>query len=130
METVRSTEAAFTLIEFLVAILILMVGMLGLLQMVDVSLNHSLQNQLRNEAVYVLDAEMAKEMAKGFNQIAITTRNYTTSRKILGTYKTYSVARTGRVFSNSRQVDFMVSWRHKGLRYTHNASSVLTNPAP
>lgn len=130
METVRSTEAAFTLIEFLVAILILMVGMLGLLQMVDVSLNHSLQNQLRNEAVYVLDAEMAKEMAKGFNKIDITTRNYTASRKILGTYKMYSVARTGRVFSNSRQVDFMVSWRHKGLRYTHNASSVLTNPAP
>ncbi|HEY3308488.1 MAG TPA: prepilin-type N-terminal cleavage/methylation domain-containing protein [Desulfuromonadaceae bacterium] len=127
MEPARSSESAFTLIEFLVAIVILMVGMLGLLQMVNVSLNHNLQNQLRNEAVNVLDAEMSKEIAKGYNAGAITVRNYTASRQILGAYKLYSVAQTGSTLQNSRQVGFQVSWRHKGIRYTHEASSVLTN---
>ncbi|MFA7059397.1 MAG: prepilin-type N-terminal cleavage/methylation domain-containing protein [Pedobacter sp.] len=127
MEPARSSESAFTLIEFLVAIVILMVGMLGLLQMVNVSLNHNLQNQLRNEAVNVLDVEMAKELAKGYNQVAITNRNYTASRKILNSFKLYSVSRTGIALPNSREVNFQVSWRHKGVRYTHDASSVLTN---
>ena len=127
MEPARSSESAFTLIEFLVAIVILMVGMLGLLQMVNVSLNHNLQNQLRNEAVSVLDVEMAKELAKGYNQGAITTRNYTASRKILNSFKLYSVSQTGNALPNSREVNFQVSWRHKGVRYTHDASSVLTN---
>lgn len=127
MEPARSSESAFTLIEFLVAIVILMVGMLGLLQAVNVSLNHGMQNQLRNEAVNVLDAEMAKELGKGYNLVGITARNYTTSRQILGAFKMYSVSRTGTALPNSREINFQVSWRHKGARYTHNASSVLTN---
>lgn len=127
MEPARSSESGFTLIEFLVAIVILMVGMLGLLQMVNVALNHNLQNQLRNEAVNVLDAEMGKEIAKGYNQGVITVRNYTSSRQILNAFKLYSVSQTGVTLQNSREINFQVSWRHKGVRYTHEASSVLTN---
>ena len=126
MDPVRSSESAFTLIEFLVAIVILMVGMLGLLQMVNVALSQSLQNQLRNEAVIVLDTEMAMELAKGYELVDISTTNYPITRKVLGNNKQYLVARSGTSFSNSRQVNFQVSWLYKGVSYTHNASSVLT----
>ncbi len=120
----------FTLIEFLVSIVILMVGLLGLLQAVNMSYSHNLQNQLRNEAVSVADAEMAKEIAKGYEGVdpTLTTvfRGYTVNRKILNSFKLYSVSKTGTQLQNSKQVTLEVSWKYKSARYTHNASGVIS----
>lgn len=121
-----SNNRGFTLIEFLAAIVILMVGMLGLLQSVNLALNHNLQNQIRNEAVNVADTEMAKEMAKGYDQASITAANYFVRRQILNGYKNYSVSRTGQSLQNSKQINFVITWRHKGTSYDHGASTVIS----
>jgi hypothetical protein len=46
-----------------------MVGLLGLLQTINVALVESLKTQVRDEAVAVVDEEMAKELAKGYDGI-------------------------------------------------------------
>ena len=122
-----SGDRGFTLIEFLVAIVILMVGMLGLLQTVNLALNHNVQNQMRNEAVIVADEQMAREMAKGFDLASTSTRNFVVSnRRILNAYRNYSVARTGTTLQNSKQINFVITWRYKGASYNHGESSVIT----
>lgn len=121
-----SSNNGFTLIEFLVAIVILMVGMLGLLQTVNLALNHNLQNQMRNEGVIVADEQMAREMAKGYELADVSMRNYTVGRRILNAYRIYSVARTGSTLQNSKQINFVVTWRYKGVPYNHGASTVIT----
>lgn len=127
---VKRDDSGFTLIEFLVSIVILMVGLLGLLQAVNISYSHNLQNQLRNEAVTVADAEMAKEIAKGYEGVdptqATVFRGYTVSRKILNAFKLYSVSKTGTQLQNSKQVTLEVSWEFKNARYTHDASGVIS----
>ena len=123
---VISNNRGFTIIEFLVAIVIVMVGMLGLLQSVNVALTHNLQNQMRNEAVMVADEQMAREMGKGYDQADATMRNYTVGRQILNAYRIYSVARTGATLQNSKQLNFVVTWRYKGVSYNHGASTVIT----
>jgi type IV pilus assembly protein PilV len=122
-----SSDGGFTLIEFLVAIVILTVGMLGLLQAVNVAVNNNLQNVLRNEAVMVGDGEMAKEIANGFELASVSIKNYTVSRRVLNGFKSYSVARTGVILQNSKQINYEVIWYHKGIRYTHGASTVISN---
>lgn len=121
---------AFTLIEFLVAVVIMMVGLLGLLQAVNVALNHNLQNQLRNEAVQVADSFMAKELAKGFDVISTgTTANpkyATESRQVMNGFKNYSVARYWTEYQNSKEIRYQVIWRFKGARYTHDAAGVIS----
>lgn len=123
-------KRGFTLIEFLVSIVILMVGLLGLLQTVNMSYSSNLQNQLRNEAVVVTDLEMAKEFAKGYEGVdpsqASVFRTYTVSRKILSSFKLYSVAKTGTQLQNSKQVMIETSWKYKKIRYSHNASGVIS----
>lgn len=130
MARVYQNNAGFTLIEFLVSIVILMVGLLGLLQAINVSFSQNMQNQIRNEAVAVVDAEMAKELAKGFDGVDPSNtsvfRNYTVSRRVLSTYKQYSVSKTGASFQNSKQVDIAISWRYKQQRFTQGASSVIS----
>lgn len=131
MDPVCLNRRGFTLIEFLVSIVILMVGLLGLLQTINVALSENLKTQVRNEAVVVVDEEMAKELAKGYDGINLgenfsAFRNYTVSKKMMNTFKLYSVSKTGDSLQNSKQVAITVSWKHKGQRYTHNATSVVT----
>lgn len=122
------SDNGFTLVEFLVAIVILMVGLLGLLQVVNVGYNQNMQTQLRNEAVALLDEEMSREVAKGFANASTSQKKYPpVSRKVLTAFKNYSVERQpGASIPNSKQISFVVSWRHKGVRSTHAASTILT----
>ncbi len=131
MDRVSFNNEGFTLVELLVAILILMVGMLGLLQSVNIAIQSNMQNQLRNEALLVADSSMANELAKGFDAVSTSTQNvYGPPRRVLNAFISYSVARTGQAFQNSKEVDFRVSWRYKGVRYTHDAGGLISKTQP
>jgi type IV pilus assembly protein PilV len=122
-------RSGFTLIEFLVAIVILMVGMLGLLQGVNVSLNAGRQNQLRNQASLVADKWLSKELAKGFTNVSTTalSGNAYSSEPILNGFVNFSVARSGLVFQSSKSVQFTVSWYYRGTKYYTYAGGVASN---
>jgi len=123
---VCSNNRGFTLIEFLVAIVITMVGLLALLQSVNIALNHNLQNQLRNEAVVVADQQMARELAKGFENVSTSNKNTNESRQILNGFKNFSVVRTGSQYQNSKEVHYNVNWDYKGVRYTHDTAGIIS----
>lgn len=53
-----NNQAGFTLIEFCVSVVIMMVGLLGLLQAINMATIHNLDSLLRNEAVSLADKEM------------------------------------------------------------------------
>jgi len=50
---------AFTLIEFVVSVLILTVGLLGLLQTINTAISNNMGNTLRNEATVVADEQLS-----------------------------------------------------------------------
>lgn len=108
----------------------MMVGLLGLLQAVNLALNHNLQNDLRNTAVMLGDEVMANEMKKGYEKLEVGFHNYTTSRLMLNTMKNYSVSTTVSQVSSgsnsSRQITSRISWRYKNMRYDHGVSGVVT----
>lgn len=123
---VCSDSRGFTLIEFLVAIVITMVGLLALLQSVNIALNHNLQNQLRNEAVALADQQMARELAKGFENVSTSNKNTNESRQIVNGFKNFSVVRTGLQYQNSKEVRYNVNWDYKGVRYTHDTAGIIS----
>ncbi len=61
-----NNKSGFTLIEFCVAVLIMMVGLMGLLQAVNMATMHNLGTVLRNEAISLADENMV--MTKTFSQ--------------------------------------------------------------
>ncbi|WP_239077494.1 prepilin-type N-terminal cleavage/methylation domain-containing protein [Geobacter sp. SVR] len=120
----------FTLIEFLVAIVILMVGLLGLLQTVNYAIVHNTTNALRQEALVLADERMNLEKAKPYALIqAPYLRNFSSSRVVNGGFRMYSVAQNNTALASpTKNIDIQVSWRYKNQRFTHSISSLVSQP--
>jgi len=123
--------SGFTLVEFLVAIVILMVGMLGLLQSINVAIDKNSETTYRNEAIMLADYSMMRKRSAGFkifsgvDTIDVVNRN--SQVKVRGMLKNYSVSETiQKTTNNSQQLIIDVSWKKKGTRYSHSVSSFVS----
>lgn len=133
-----NNKTGFTLIEFCVAVLIMMVGLLGLLQAVNMATEHNLGNVLRNEAISLADEQMVTAKMLSFDSLAPAT-SYVNRRTRSG-FNNYSVVRTTQVSRTredppgvftitSQEVSVRVSWRYKVNKLNHTISTLITNPA-
>lgn len=137
-------KSGFTLIEVLVAVVILTVGLLGLMQTVIYALNHNLTAQLRQEATLVADQEMTLEKAKPYANITAPDFNENiddfnvlptevtdptdVDRLVNGVKRTFTVVKTVRSpTSQSKNIEVTVSWVHKQNTYTHSVASIITD---
>ncbi len=122
-----NNESGFTLIEFIVAVVILMVGMLGLLQTANVAISSNRQNQLRNEATLVMDKWLSTELAKGYASASISPSSWYESRPVLNGFVNYSVVRSGTQLQNSKEVRLTVSWPYRNMRYSYKGGGIISN---
>jgi type IV pilus assembly protein PilV len=134
-QNVNSNNAGFTLVEFLVALVILMVGMLGLLQMVNMSMFFNLTTQFRNEAVMVADDLMMQERNKAFANItASTVKSGFVKRDLRNAFKNYSTSKSistltfdsDGISPKSKEIVLTLTWKHKNQPYRHILSTVVT----
>ncbi|MDD2541531.1 MAG: prepilin-type N-terminal cleavage/methylation domain-containing protein [Desulfuromonadaceae bacterium] len=129
----------FTLIEFLVALVILMVGLLGLLQSINLAMEKSVETVYRNEASVLANERIAQCSSLSFNEIVFN-KWTTMQRAPRGGFKNYSVQTIvtslttgpldldGTKLANtaSKQIDVNVHWTVKSKGYSHSASSVIS----
>ena len=121
----------FTLVEFLVAIVILMVGLLGMLQAINVALDKNIETVFRNEAIVLADQRMMGMRSKGFKTFSgadtIDVNNSSAQVNVRGILKNYSVNQTIlKSTNNSQQIVVNVSWKKKDARYSHSVSSFIS----
>ena len=130
----------FTLIEVMVAILILMVGMLGLLQAINLATEVNIRNQVRDEAVAVGERVMNEMRGKGFDNISVaspvtapyTYATYQLPSKLRGASRSYSVTRESRVLSTydgkhvNKELTVTVAWRYKGVEYQNRVVAPIS----
>ncbi len=116
--------------EVLVAIVILTVGLLGMLQVINVAIKTNLQNEIRNQALVIAEEQMAREKTLPFDNITASaekSRNIQVSMR--KGFVNYSVTMGVNNLGNGKKVDIGVRWLFKGNRYEHVVSSVVTVPA-
>lgn len=116
-------NAGFTLIELMVAMLVMLVGMLGVLKAAGVALEHNMKNHQREEVVRVADDIMngmrTQPFAAVFNQIT------TVPSKLRMGNGRYRVSRTvSTMSSGSKQYQVDVRWAFKNFSTTHSIMSV------
>ena len=136
----RKDNSGFSLIEVMMAILILMVGMLGLLQAINLAVEVNLRNQVREEAVYIGQRVMSEMRGKGFDNISVATTptdmytysDYQVPSKLRGASRSYTVSRRSVVLSTvnlqpvTKQLEVIVKWTYKGVGYENRVVSPIS----
>ena len=123
----RADNKGFTLIEVMVAILIMMVGMLALLQTVSLSIAYNNSNKLRNDAIIYADEAMGSERNRVFSTAMASTGTLIQRRLNLG-FVNYSVVKTYTNLSAvANHLQLRVTWRDKGIKKTHSLTTTIVN---
>jgi type IV pilus assembly protein PilV len=116
----------------MMAILILMVGMLGLLQAINLALEVNMRNQVREEAVYLANQVMSEMRGGGFDNISVAYSTKLLPSKIRGVSRTYSVSRSSRVLSTvdakpaTKELAVLVTWKYKGVEYQNRVVAPIS----
>ena len=116
-----SNRSGFTLVEVLVAMVIMLVGLLGLLQSINISMEHNVKNHLREEATRVGEREM---------NVFHTNPGVTALKRISSTVlpnKSFVVTKTATPFAGSQELEVVVRWKFKNMSTQHMVRSILSN---
>ena len=128
MTTLNRNSSGFTLIEVLVAIVIMMVGLLGLLQSINVATEYNLKNQLRDEAVYTGEKYLNEMKGRGFDNIAPTYPLISTASKIRGGAGKKMMIETSStsLASDTKQLLVVVKWTYKGVTFENRVMAPVS----
>jgi type IV pilus assembly protein PilV len=124
----------FTMVEVMVATVIILVGLLGLLQAVNLAMETNLRNQLRDEAIYVGERVINEQRGRGFDSISTTTVTTQVPSRIRGSTRTYSVTRSATVLSTTgtpaqpdvKRLQVVVNWTYRKVAYENRVAATIS----
>ncbi|MCE5333990.1 MAG: prepilin-type N-terminal cleavage/methylation domain-containing protein [Desulfobacteraceae bacterium] len=127
---VLRNKAGFTLVEVLVAMLILAIGMLGSVLGMMTALNHSLGNELRNEAIKIAQhvAEEARNMPYSSVQKIPSTQTVNMQvRKSLASFtvNTVTTPASGYSVHGVTKLSITVQWTLKKKTHSYLLETVV-----
>lgn len=123
----KSNDNGFTLIEVMVSIVIVLVGLLGLVQMLGVTAAHNVKNQLRDEAVLLGEEQMAYLFSLPESKV-VAFETISTVSRLRGSDKKYIITRSAAKVptSNSYQMAINVGWTYKNEPFHHEVQAMRT----
>jgi type IV pilus assembly protein PilV len=122
---------AFSLLEVLVAIVILMVGLLALLQAINLSIVTNLQNEMRTQGTMIGEDQMARIKSLPFSNITATgQKTLSVPVSMRSALINFSVTKSvDDISSTTKRINVGVVWHHRGNNYEHVVSSVVAEPS-
>jgi type IV pilus assembly protein PilV len=124
--TVSQKNRGFTLIEVLVAICILIIGMLGVLSALVMTMEQNLDNLSMDEAVRIAEETMNGLRNSSF--ATLTNGNSAVTRNFRNFSRTFNVVWTvTNLSAYSRTIEVVVSWTHKGILHQHSVTSIRSS---
>jgi len=136
-------KTGFTLIEVMVAVVIMAVGLLALLRVAIMSIDTNMTNSLRDEAVRIAEEQISTLRQTKYDNLTGQSNWPTTptpiTRKLRSADRTFYVATWVRDLDatpSAKIVSVAVGWDYKGSgsvgptkrQYVHMASSVISRP--
>lgn len=126
--SVNQSERGMTLIEVMIAMMILMIVSLALMRTALLGMQVNMENSLRDEASSVIDQTMNPILNTPFDNLptSLTTTTSTVVRSIRKTQVTYAMVNTITPLGvENKQVSVSASWTYKGKPQTYNVTTIL-----
>jgi len=115
-----------TLIEMMIALVILLVVSLALMQTALIGIKANLQNTLRDEAVSVAEMRINQLRSLPFDSISTAPAEAEVTRNFRGFTQIYTPTRTiDDINANSKQISILVSWTYRGKDYSHGVTTIV-----
>jgi type IV pilus assembly protein PilV len=117
-------------VEVVVALVILMVGLLALLQTINLSIVTNLQSEMRTQGTMIGEDQMARIKSLPFDNISASVeKTVTVPVAMRSTLVNFSVTKlVTDIPLNTKKIDVRVRWSHRGNIYEHVVSSVVAAP--
>lgn len=139
------TEGGLTLIEMMIALVVLLLVSLAMMQTALVSIDANMTNVLRDEAVGIAEMRMNEARNTVFDSLASDSTSLPSGVDCPATFTIDGSANGQRIRRNirnisnkdfcsrmrasgsgdTRQIDVEVRWRWKGQDYTHTISTIV-----
>jgi type IV pilus assembly protein PilV len=130
LRTVLPDKKGMTLVEVMIALVVLLVVSLALMQTALVSIDANMTNILRDEAVSIAEMRMNQARNIPFDTLVSDGADIPIARNVRNiagfTYTTRMTVNNLNV--DNRQIDIAVGWVWKGQNYTHNITTIVRRP--
>ena len=131
MPTAVRKNSGFTLVEAMVAIVILFISMMALLWALSMAVQHNMQNLMMNEAVKIADDQMnSLRTDKAFADLVTDATGVSVFRIFRNSkieYKvTWAVQDLSAASNHSRVIQVNVNWKWKNSDHRHAISSIVS----
>lgn len=134
---VITDKKGISLVEVMIALVVLLLVSLALMQTAMVSIDANMKNVLRDEAVGIAEMRMNEARNTPFDSLVSDGADIPITRNIRSiTNFPYTTRMTvtnlntdnRQVDIRDRQVDIRVGWAWKGENYTHNITTIVKRP--
>jgi type IV pilus assembly protein PilV len=123
--SLRTNSPGFTLIEVMMAMLVLTVGLLGLLQSLQLGYRQSLRDRARDEAVQIAEEQMHDRRRLAFRDF--TGFNREVRRKVSGGEVPFEVVGVvQKLGASAKKLTLTVSWTANAARFYHEIFTLKT----
>jgi type IV pilus assembly protein PilV len=124
----KRADRGFTLVEVMVAIFIMMIGMLALLQTVNLAIAYNTGNKMRNDAIMFAEESVASQRTMALSGIIDSA--YLRTHKVNLGFVNYSVVNSVTALnSQAKKVTVTVFWREKGVRKSQTLMTTIAETA-
>ncbi len=120
--------SGFTLVEVMVALLVLFISMMASLHALGLAVAYNMDNSMTEEAVRIAEERMNELRSSVFTSLV----DGTTQTNVVKTFRrlsqTFTVRTTIQSLStdSSRAIQVVVSWDRSGMTHRHSATSVIS----
>lgn len=128
--TLQKNSNGFTLVEMLMAMLVMTVGLLGLLQSVQLAYRQSLLDRVRDEAVLLAEEKMHDWRRESYQNISSSLKSEIVERTIGGGKRSFEVLKQGEEMGSgagrSKRLKLAVTWSMRGDTQRHEIYTLKT----
>jgi prepilin-type N-terminal cleavage/methylation domain-containing protein len=129
---IKMNRKGFTIIELMVAMMILFISMTAILDFLVKYHRINLENTMRNESMRIAEAQLEQFRNTQFSALSVGTTTTTTQIPIRNISVNYAVTRTieavssGGVVPTSLAIRVNVRWSYQGIAHQHGASTIIS----